>query len=125
MLDLVDVAADSLVCDHALMDTTTINALPISLNVLIAFIARSSWATINPHRDRGSATTVQPDTLVRGRLLPALALHKSNPPTLGRGLGSRARVCNRSQAICSCFSSETIGPWSNRRQRQASDIAPR
>jgi hypothetical protein len=44
-----------------LMDTTTINALPISFNVLIAFIARSSWATTNPHRDRWSATTVQPD----------------------------------------------------------------
>jgi hypothetical protein len=44
-----------------LMDTTTINALPISLSVLTDFIASSSWATINLHRDRGSAITVQLD----------------------------------------------------------------
>jgi hypothetical protein len=37
-----DAAADSLVCDHALMDAKMINAPPVNLSVLIEFITRSS-----------------------------------------------------------------------------------
>jgi hypothetical protein len=42
LLDWADVAFDSLVWGQALIDATTINALPANLTMLITFIARSS-----------------------------------------------------------------------------------
>jgi hypothetical protein len=66
VLDEVDAAAESLLCDHALTDITVITAPAISLNVLITFIAFSCWTTKNSHSDHGHASTAQPARVAAG-----------------------------------------------------------